>query len=523
MRELLILESGRFKKAMEHASASLQTATCKEIQRVIRLYEADPAQFANDFDRVEQLKPDQVLEVEIGGGNRLLALWEDRELTLLDVGGHETVGRYKRAWLKQARLSRGPADPNFNPKTVWLHRFFGSSPDERFETYKSELNPEWIYALDDQQLGFVAKVKKAYKRSSRENPAYFFAVGGPGTGKTSILTKLLIELRAMGGNPGLSVSDAVAGYIESGGIHLAGSRLLDGAQAGDDRIAAHDAVLIDDPGSGQEIEALLDEALGLARVLVVGFDPCQMEGDMTDAQYEALVSAYGVEVRELRACYRQKETLGKASKRVMDQVARSTPFLREDRIDTFWSAHTLINRLANDMTFPNRYGYEEAYREGTRRQVSRELARIRRSKLWTHTPPVLLVVDEASEAATWPWAKMLGDAAYTLVTFNSELGFDRRAVRAIKGVEFQHVMLALNYRFFDALEHGFAGSGQPMYLTRRSIRIPFTRAKDSLVSVALRPSDEARAMGVEAYWKSVRAARARRSAAQKLKARARLS
>jgi hypothetical protein len=52
----------------------------------------------------------------------------------------------------------------------------------------------------------------------------------------------------------------------------------------------------------------------------------------------------------------------------------------------------------------------------------------------------------------------------------------------VKGLEFQHVFLVLAKELYDEIEHGFNGSGQSRYLARRLLRIPFSRAKDSLVS-----------------------------------------
>ena len=52
----------------------------------------------------------------------------------------------------------------------------------------------------------------------------------------------------------------------------------------------------------------------------------------------------------------------------------------------------------------------------------------------------------------------------------------------IKGLEFQHVFLILDRATHDTLESGFEGSGVRVYDSRRLLRIPFSRAKDSLVT-----------------------------------------
>ena len=50
----------------------------------------------------------------------------------------------------------------------------------------------------------------------------------------------------------------------------------------------------------------------------------------------------------------------------------------------------------------------------------------------------------------------------------------------IKGLEFQHVVLLLSPSRYHAAESGFTGSGLRLYDEYRLLRIPFSRAKDSL-------------------------------------------
>jgi hypothetical protein len=52
----------------------------------------------------------------------------------------------------------------------------------------------------------------------------------------------------------------------------------------------------------------------------------------------------------------------------------------------------------------------------------------------------------------------------------------------MKGLEYQHVLLVINRSLFEELESGFEGSGRTIYHARRMLRIPFSRAKDSLVT-----------------------------------------
>jgi superfamily I DNA/RNA helicase len=55
----------------------------------------------------------------------------------------------------------------------------------------------------------------------------------------------------------------------------------------------------------------------------------------------------------------------------------------------------------------------------------------------------------------------------------------------IKGLEFQHAFLFIGQALFRDLQEGFSGSGQATYHRRRLLRIPFSRAKDSLVTFVM--------------------------------------
>jgi len=55
---------------------------------------------------------------------------------------------------------------------------------------------------------------------------------------------------------------------------------------------------------------------------------------------------------------------------------------------------------------------------------------------------------------------------------------------AVKGLEYQHVALVLSRERLIAVQNGFSGTGRRLYNDYRLLRIPFTRAKDSLAVFA---------------------------------------
>ena len=270
-------------------------------------------------------------------------------------------------------------------------RFFGNRPDKRYKEFRRELHPDWIYFLTDQQLGFVSSVMKRYRRASRDLRRTTLPSGDLGRGRHPF-SWLLIDLRAQGARPAFVSSEPLRKYIETGGISLAGSFIDRNEPISSDALGRHDAILIDDPASPFEIQEWAEVALGAARLMVVGFDPCQLSRDLTDQQYEALKHACDADDRIFRVCYRQKEALGWAALRVMHQVAESTPFLDEGKVAWFREGHSGVYDSSNDLTFPNPYGYERTYTRGSLGVLKKELARVKGAPRWSHATPLLVVV-----------------------------------------------------------------------------------------------------------------------------------
>jgi hypothetical protein len=476
---LEIRASQRSLRAFEKMGPGLTRKFLGEIADFTRRYEASPNLVAAQYKKLPNLRPEQVLEIDVGGGDRIVAAWKSPVLTILDAGPHEVVPDYESEWLSRD-LSNAERLKGFDSRSHDL-AFFGQNPDPLVSAYGREAHPDWIYYLADQQAGAAAAIRKAYPRAHPNAPRSFILIGGPGTGKTSVLVKAMLDLKALGATPGLVVTDPVAEQISAGcGIDIEACRIprdirglnLDG----------FDVLLYDDPPTLGEVEWALTEGFGEARVMVVGFDPCQLEDDVRDQEFEAVRDATDAKVFQLRSCYRQKEALGRASKRVMDSLAKSSPFLHAPKVEGFGDEHELMYRVANDMTFPNPHGYERTYLNAVPNDLRREAARIRRTPLWSHTAPVLLAVDATADVL-WDWEKLLKGLSYIDVRFDPDGHWSE--LLSIKGLEFQHVFLVIGQDLYQVLEKGFRGSGRTVYHARRLVRIPFTRAKDSLVTLVI--------------------------------------
>ena len=140
------------------------------------------------------------------------------------------------------------------------------------------------------------------------------------------------------------------------------------------------------------------------------------------------------------------------------------------------------NRASVDHRVGQQYSISKSCRPGQRftrslpQTSSEEVRKITRARqTWKHWPPLLVAIDDENEMALpAEWQAALGDVRHQSIPMS--------AAPAIKGLEFQHVFLFLGSQLFEELESGFEGVGKSLYTLRRRYRIPFTRAKDNIVT-----------------------------------------
>ena len=99
--------------------------------------------------------------------------------------------------------------------------------------------------------------------------------------------------------------------------------------------------------------------------------------------------------------------------------------------------------------------------------------------MWHHSQGLLVLLDncELSKEANAVFKKL------SRINYVKTLSLDEAI--DVKGLEFQHVFIFINKTLFDEIHNGFKGTGTRVYEKRRLLRIPFSRAKDSLVTFAL--------------------------------------
>jgi len=463
-----------FMKSFEAAIAPLQGCIEGAVHDFVRSFRANPTRCLQSYDRVSGRK-DGFLELDVAGGPRLIAALRDDVLYLLDTGSHDITKRWAGRRMPQLSDAQ-PAPSQFLPESP--AGFFSRVPNKGRSHFGNEFDPEWLYFLDGQQADVLHAILDGVQDGVLGNRSgVFWIVGGPGTGKTCLLLNMLKWAVDAKLKVSIRLSPPVADYVQrSLGKDL--GDVVDVSPAAPDISGDGgklDLLLVDDPSTLRSIRAAMDGVVGrTVRFVVVGFDPLQMGDSLTDDEFAELAREYHVSVMRLQTCYRQKENVGRASAKVADAIAASTPFLAHDKIERYRSDRETLTSLANQLRFPNPKGYVDVHLGATDDDVAAEVRRILGGDpLWRHWPPLLVVFDEGlTLPRTWKreWSKVRC----------REAGLS--SLEHLKGIECQHCFMIIGRDLYEAVEHGFKGSGQSVYNERRLLRIPFSRAKDSIVT-----------------------------------------
>src|SRR5262245_53254438 len=108
-----IVLSRRFTDAYQGSSALLQWLVEGAVRDFVNRVRSQRKTLTRHYDRVEGLRG--LLEVDVAGGPRLLASFDQETLTLLDMGGHEVVSRYSARKLHADLSGVEPAPEWFWP------------------------------------------------------------------------------------------------------------------------------------------------------------------------------------------------------------------------------------------------------------------------------------------------------------------------------------------------------------------------------------------------------------------------
>ena len=484
-RNPAIVTSRRFQKSYGKANVGLQGVIEGAVHDMVNRIRADKNTFSMHYARVQSLKRSDVLEVDVSGPHRMLAIWESELLRLLAVGDHDVVPLYDDGKLKVDVHQEYDAPSSFWPEGP-SHglRFFSSNPCQTYAEYGPEQHAEWFYYLSSEQEELVEDITLDVneKLEAGFRPKSSMIIGGPGTGKTVVLIRLLKELNQFGHTVRLVAGKSV---LEQIAVSLPDLDL-------DQFVWAHskadvvDVLLVDDPSGYQEVDEYLTRSRNAnINAVIIAFDPCQLDETggrwgFTDDCFSELCEQHNAVPYDLSECYRQKENVGRAVNKMLVTISESTPFLAESKIQDFSQAHVGVTQIANNMSFPNKHGYSFVHFPATKDNYVAELKRIQERPTWAHWPPLLIAIDADMKNVdeVCEWIDGFSTPVKKVIVRADDF-------QSIKGLEYQHTFLFISSELYNQLENSFQGSGRSLYAKRRLLRIPFSRAKDSMVTFVM--------------------------------------
>lgn len=462
----------RFIRDFDRAQPLLRACALGALSDIRRAFEQRPDIALRRYKKVAGISP-AVREVDIAGAERLLFHWRDGEMFLLAVGSHEVVGHYQETGKVDAEIARCKPLPQ-RIADLTAAGYFTFDVEEEWRDFANEADPAWLSYLAPQQAQAVDRVLSRTLSGSSRDWHFSLIVGGPGTGKTSVLLNLFDRAFECDLQPQIIISDEVAAFIKSAaGIDLEGYRTTIESAA---RESAGGILLVDDPNSARDVERVRVLAQQRHfRAVVVGVDPLQLSGEFDDSQFDSLLAGRGSDLISLNVCYRQKRAVGESTKRALDAIALSSPFLAEEKKVAFSASRSRITALANTMEFANPAGRCKTMPEARASDIAGVVDQLLRSRgLWAHWAPFLVAYDDeglGSIPASWrPHLKRLERVRELRLSDALD----------IKGVEYQHAIIILSHSLFFQLQQGFEGATRRIYDKRKLLRIPISRAKDSV-------------------------------------------
>ena len=447
--------------------------------------------------------------IDVGPKNRLVVKSSEAPPVLFALGNHETKKRF------QARLGEREVTGRHKPPPAIqdlvdaangsgpIFPGGGAGPRAFVQRWEPELAPEnWMYFLDEQQRKALREIEVDLLRlclGEGWKGALHVLIGGPGTGKTSILLEAMrtaedFERQGHRLNVRLEISSALREQVESAtGMDL--WRFCETPDWESERDSS--VVLIDDPWSLYAIE----EAAELSRrknsdgkrpLVVIAVDPLQMaewnrsnpdDGVTDESFFRALDVEGGVAASQhhLSACYRQKEKLGEiAYKAARTITERSSAYAASEKITAYTKAREELRSLCNQASFPNPSGWADLHERATFEHwakyiafVREQLRRDRQMGGSVPDPALLVVASRRSGGAPKGWLEQASAIPLRLVEGSYE--------DEIKGLEFNHVALLLGPDEIEALTKGLTKTGRLTFdMAVRPLRIALSRARDSM-------------------------------------------
>jgi hypothetical protein len=495
-----LLATARFLEAFDR-QIWLRPVTQRAVWRIEDRASEDPRNWLRMYKSLEGYAP-TVYRDRVAGNQRMLFAPTPQGLLLLAMGPRDTIYETYTTTHLRSDLDRVPCPL---PAQLTDRSRTGlfvdvAAPHQAFPYSPEEAGASWAQYLDPQQHDVATRigVETLELDPAKMERRSWLITGGPGTGKTVVLLRVLMDAIDSGLKVVLSMSESVVRYHEtamsSAGIdcslrELVGdpfSLFTQGSLRDESEL---DLLLVDDPDSIDRVKQALRWAdAARARAVVVAVDPLQLNETVDDAVWASVTKKRNVTEERLTSCYRQKSAIGMTALKAVQIIGGSSMYGRDDKKKKDLSSRRKLTSAYNDLSFVNPGGLQRVLSPATIDDLRLEIERILDTQhlWWKHWKPLMVAIDDDLGPPSRDVSAALKGVPHELVRLEQNPELDHRTVvpgiRSLKGAEFQHVMLFLSYPLYHELESGFQAKGKSVYARRRLLRIPISRGRDSLAT-----------------------------------------
>ena len=480
-----ILATARFYSNLNRFGGDVgKRLVVNQIRKLIRYQVERPKDWTAKLEQIKHTHLDNVYRIQVTKGDRLLFIVADSSLTLLDVGPHSIYDEWEKNWLtsaQQAKIleSRNPISDEFLGILAQGHEskeLFETNENSVLDdsplllTFEEELDENWLYFLDEQQLNIKEAILSELRNPKIEGTNQILLVGAAGTGKTVVLSEICRELEKDGLRVKFKVNPPVRKQLVKAGVKHAG---LTDSEFFDSKI---DFLLVDDPLKFEDIAKymLIAKSKGIKGV-VFSADPLQWHKRKSLEKYDNFVRSLNREPFLLTNSYRQSEEVGKGALQVTRAILRDTnPYAALQKKKAYQDQirpHTQF--FLDEVRFNNPGGIFQVLEGNLQEDLALQSLRFRdRWDRWSWTSPLLLVWDPkmASELATAKEALRGMNITDKPISSSSE----------VRGLEFQEVFILISSSNWAKLNTRSEGVGQEDWEFKGHFHNFFTRAKDGV-------------------------------------------
>ena len=412
----------------------------------------------DEFEAITSHVPTRVFRDKVTPGFRMLIAIEGNQLTLLDVGIHEIYEDWglvdKTRTIQKNRYANRELAPDDFQKQFHIPQIV--FPENQDTPHPMEYSSGWLLHLSSEQQELKDELLNEIFYKGPGKNRFELILGTAGTGKTTTLLSLLIDLDDLGVTTSIMLPPGVTQSILESGLSIPniGKR--------PEEIGAA-IVLVDDPLTPQDLENALSEARDNQRSMVIAaIDPFQWCDNKSIAKLQNLRYEFKVSVRELFVNYRQRAEVARKCLDVSKVMFRNLDGYYAKNYEDLLSKTTLSHEGGRATKIP--------LQGLLTNETAKWLLFVQKSQnYWTWTKPHLIV---------WFSESVRKDLAHLFKGLRAKHVFWDEAA-SIRGQEFQSVLLYLPSGFADDVARESKKIDLASWKKKSDFHTFMSRAKDS--------------------------------------------